>query len=76
MISSDSHIIEPPDLWTRRVDREFRDRAPHVVEDPDTREQWWIVGTNRTLSFAGGAQTGVSLPESTKLTCAMRSSHN
>ena len=35
MISSDSHIIEPPDLWTRRVDREFRDRAPHVVEDPD-----------------------------------------
>ena len=58
MISSDSHIIEPPDLWTSRIDREFRDRAPHVVEDADTHEQWWVVGTNRTLSFAGGAQTG------------------
>jgi len=58
MISSDSHIIEPPDLWTSRIDREFRDRAPHVVDDTDTGEQWWVVGANRTLSFAGGAQTG------------------
>ena len=58
MISSDSHIIEPPDLWTSRIDREFRDRAPHVVDDADTHEQWWVVGASRTLSFAGGAQTG------------------
>ena len=58
MISSDSHIIEPPDLWTSRIDGEWRDRAPHVVEDPATHEQWWIVGSQRTLSFAGGAQTG------------------
>jgi predicted TIM-barrel fold metal-dependent hydrolase len=58
MISSDSHIIEPPDLWTTRLDRALRERAPRVVEDPDTREQWWVVGARRTLSFAGGAQTG------------------
>lgn len=58
MISSDSHIIEPPDLWTSRLDRSLRDRAPHVVDDPDTHEQWWVVGAQRTLSFAGGAQTG------------------
>jgi predicted TIM-barrel fold metal-dependent hydrolase len=58
MISSDSHVIEPPDLWTDRVDRSVRDRAPRVVTDDDTGEQWWVVGGHRTLSFAGGAQTG------------------
>ena len=25
MISSDSHIIEPPDLWTERIDATFRE---------------------------------------------------
>ena len=27
MISSDSHVVEPPDLWTERMDRAFKDRA-------------------------------------------------
>ena len=30
VISSDSHIVEPPDLWTDRIDPEYRERAPHV----------------------------------------------
>lgn len=30
VISSDSHVFEPPDLWTQRIDTEFRDRAPHM----------------------------------------------
>lgn len=33
MISSDSHIMEPPDLWAERLDAKFRDRAPHVVRE-------------------------------------------
>ncbi len=28
--SADGHLIEPADLWTTRLDRRFRDRAPHV----------------------------------------------
>ena len=28
ILSSDSHVFEPPDLWTTRIDRAFRDRAP------------------------------------------------
>lgn len=56
MISSDSHLIEPPDLWTTRLDRHLRDRAPRVVEDGN--EQWWVTEGRRGLSFAGGAQTG------------------
>src|SRR5262249_7635873 len=35
--SADSHTLEPPDLWTTRIDRKYRDRAPHVVEGLDGR---------------------------------------
>ncbi len=31
IISADSHMTEPPDLWVERIDRKFRDRAPRVV---------------------------------------------
>ena len=30
VISSDSHVFEPPDLWTTRIDPEFKERAPHM----------------------------------------------
>ncbi len=30
VISSDSHVFEPPDLWAERIDAEFRDRAPRM----------------------------------------------
>src|SRR5262245_45568959 len=28
ILSSDSHVFEPPDLWTTRIDAAFRHRAP------------------------------------------------
>lgn len=33
IISSDSHMCEPPTLWVERIDTQFRDRAPRVVKD-------------------------------------------
>ncbi len=30
LVSADSHIVEPPDLWTSRIDHVFRDRAPRI----------------------------------------------
>jgi predicted TIM-barrel fold metal-dependent hydrolase len=30
ILSSDSHVFEPPDLWQSRIDRAFRDRAPRI----------------------------------------------
>lgn len=56
MISTDNHLIEPPDLWTTRTDKAFRDRAPHVRKEADG--EWWYIEGDRTLSFAGGAQSG------------------
>ncbi len=36
ILSSDSHVIEPPTLWAERIDTPFRDRVPRVVRDDDT----------------------------------------
>jgi uncharacterized protein len=33
LISADSHITEPPTVYTDRVEAKFRDRAPHVVSN-------------------------------------------
>jgi predicted TIM-barrel fold metal-dependent hydrolase len=30
ILSSDSHVFEPPDLWTTRIDAAFRGRAPRM----------------------------------------------
>ena len=49
--SSDCHVIEPPDLWTSRVDRRFRDRAPRVVRYEDT--ELWVVDDEKRLAVVG-----------------------
>ena len=33
LISGDSHFVEPPSMWAERMDKKFRDRAPHTVKD-------------------------------------------
>src|SRR3954453_14554867 len=36
LISADSHVIEPHDLWLRYIDRTYLDRAPRLVHETDT----------------------------------------
>ncbi|MGH8066490.1 MAG: hypothetical protein ACRERE_14885 [Candidatus Entotheonellia bacterium] len=43
LISSDSHIIEPTDLWETRLDRQFRGRGPRLVHEGDV-DQWYADG--------------------------------
>jgi len=38
LISADSHVSEPPDLWVERVDRKYRERAPRLATDLPGRE--------------------------------------
>ena len=40
MISSDSHIVEPPDLWERWLEPEFRPLAPKLVRDEEGGDAW------------------------------------
>ena len=35
LISADSHIVETPDWWVERVDRQYRDQVPRIVENED-----------------------------------------
>ena len=42
-VSADVHVVEPGDLWTTRLDRKFRDRAPRV-ESRDNGDYYLIDG--------------------------------
>jgi predicted TIM-barrel fold metal-dependent hydrolase len=33
VIDADSHVLEPPDMWSRYLEPEFRDRAPYFIKD-------------------------------------------
>jgi len=70
LISSDSHVVEPPDLWAERMDRPFRHRAPRVVSEPDA--DWWIIDGTRGNSFQGGAQVGRRFEHADELRPAAR----
>lgn len=57
ILSSDSHVFEPPDLWTTRIDAAFRDRAPRMqringVDQLVVEEQQVIAGIG-LISNAG-----------------------
>ena len=38
VFDSDMHIMEPPDLWERYIDPEFRDRAPRGRTSENVRD--------------------------------------
>ena len=56
VISSDNHVIEPPDLWTSKIGRLYGDDCPHVVDSDGG--QVWIVEGNRSSGVAAGTQAG------------------
>ena len=41
VISADSHIVEPPDLWTSRAPAKYKDQVPHMVHGK-VLDEWWI----------------------------------
>src|SRR2546426_3928686 len=43
VISADSHMTEPPDLWVQRIDKSFRDRAPRAVHEAQGKPGYWFV---------------------------------
>ena len=40
LISSDSHIVEPPDLWEKWLPAKYRDQAPKLVKDSEGGDAW------------------------------------
>ena len=70
LISSDSHIIEPADLWEKRIGRKFRDRAPRLVHEGDL-DQWYADGV-KFGNIGTNQQAGLRFEAPEKLTAGGR----
>lgn len=44
LISADSHVVEPPEMWSSYVERAFHDRVP-ILERGADRDHLWCDGT-------------------------------
>jgi uncharacterized protein len=60
VVDVDSHITEPPDLWTSRVSTRWGDLVPHVARDPKSGRERWFVGETKLPSVASTALAGWS----------------
>jgi predicted TIM-barrel fold metal-dependent hydrolase len=54
IISADSHFVEPPEMWRERIDREFRDRAPKIVNEIDGKPGAYLVCEDLLPATGGG----------------------
>ncbi len=69
IISTDSHVYEPPDVWAGRIEPKFKDQAPQVVHLEDMGD-WWFCNGHKLVGAFAGAQTGRRFEEPEKLTRA------
>ena len=66
VISSDSHIIEPEDLWDKHIDKEFRERGPRLLHEGENDQ--WICDGLRFGAIGINQQAGVRFEDPEKLT--------
>jgi predicted TIM-barrel fold metal-dependent hydrolase len=69
IVDADSHVTEPPDLWTSRLPARLADDAPHLVTDEVSGRRKWKVGqhlvaTDTQFTHAGWSGFYPSLPPS------------
>src|SRR6201981_144898 len=60
VISADSHMMEPADLWETRLDKKFSDRAPKVVKNESGKGLLFVAPGVRLFPVAGGFGIGKS----------------
>jgi uncharacterized protein len=58
VIDADTHVVEPPDLWTSRIASKWGDAIPHVAWDPDKQEEAWFAGSMRLGAVGAPAMAG------------------
>jgi len=60
IIDTDTHVVEPPDLWTSRVASKWGDLVPHVEWDDVAQEEAWYTGDERLAGAGRAAMAGWS----------------
>jgi predicted TIM-barrel fold metal-dependent hydrolase len=59
IIDTDTHIIEPPDLWTDRISRaKWGDLVPHVEWVDKAQSDMWIIGDTPVMNAWAHAMAG------------------
>ena len=62
LVDADTHINEPPDLWTSRVASRLRDRVPRM-EQLEQGDAWVMEGVSDPINFGKNASDGMPLAE-------------
>jgi predicted TIM-barrel fold metal-dependent hydrolase len=62
LIDADSHVNEPPDLWTSRLPARYRDRAPRM-EQFEQGDAWVLEGVRDPINFGLNAAAGMPVRE-------------
>ena len=67
IISSDSHIVEPPGLWTERMTGKFKDRAPVLIKGEN--DDFYVDGKPIGATLGGLTAAGLRFekPEDIRL---------
>ena len=58
IIDVDTHVVEPPDLWTSRLPSRWGELIPHVRWDDNAQEEAWFVADERLAPVGSAAQAG------------------
>ena len=75
LISADSHIVEPPDLYTTRIEPKFRDRAPRLerLETPAGRKfDSWVIDGKAAGTLGAVIQAGQRFEDPRRSTSSVR----
>ncbi|HEU4411400.1 MAG TPA: amidohydrolase family protein [Polyangiaceae bacterium] len=70
IISADTHIVEPPDLYAPRMPAKFADRAPRMKRHQDAAGQVfdaWFLGDLQVMKVAGVIEAGQRFEDPEKL---------
>ena len=68
VISSDDHVWEPRDLWTTRLDEQFRERAPRIAQIDGAGDAWVTWQGEFIIDATGAAaQPGVRFENPSEL---------
>jgi predicted TIM-barrel fold metal-dependent hydrolase len=63
VIDADTHVSEPPDLFTSRLPQKWQDEAPRIIQHPQMGYETWAVGKDGTSAVPVGHTAVAGWPE-------------